>query len=74
MTDYKPFRCRYCRSHLALTNGERLILGEGAYSDEAIPIRCVSCGLRQVWKPLKKPIDTLAVIVYTDSDEVLHGV
>lgn len=67
MNEYKAFRCRCCHCHLALTNGERLVLGEGAYSDEAIPIRCRSCGLRQVWKPVKKAIDITVAIVYTDA-------
>lgn len=67
MTEYTAFHCRCCRRQLGITDGVRLILGEGAYSDEAIPLRCTSCGLRQVWKPVRKIIDMAVTIVYTES-------
>ena len=65
MTDYTPFCCRHCHHHLAVTNGERVVLGEGAYSDEAIPLRCSSCGCRRIWKPVKKVVDASERMAYT---------
>lgn len=67
-TEYKPFRCRCCHQHLGLTNGTRLlfVLGEGAYSDEPIPLRCSGCGLRQIWKPVRREVDIVQSFVYSD--------
>jgi hypothetical protein len=65
MNEYKPFRCRCCDHHLALTDGVRLVLGVGAYSDEPIPLKCAACGRRSYWRPVKK-VDIAVMAVYID--------
>lgn len=62
--DYKPYRCRCCDRHLALTNGKRLLFGE-AYTDEPIPIKCSGCGARSYWRPIKE-VDIAQSVAYTE--------
>lgn len=67
MNDYKPYRCSCCHRQLGLTNGARLlfVLGEGAYSDEPVPLKCVACGKRSYWRPAKK-VDSVITVSYTE--------
>lgn len=53
---YTAYRCSCCGRVLALTNGARLLLGEGAYTDEPTPLKCASCGKRSYWRPVRKPL------------------
>lgn len=62
---YDVISCKCCGQHLALTNGSRIVFGEGGYCDEPIPLKCSNCGARRVWKPLPM-LDSARLIRYTE--------
>lgn len=59
--DFKPICCPHCKRQLALATPTRLLFNQGSCCDEPVALRCLTCGARRYWRPVRV-LDSSAIL------------